>query len=290
MTKQQKTQKYFNQKEKLTLKNKAYFDQVKRYLTNCLTDDLGDKGDVTSDTLIKGNPKATAVIIAKQNGIIAGLEEIKWLTTNYQLPITSYQKDGAKVKKGDTILKLTGKVKTILKLERTILNLLQRMSGIATETARLAKLSPNILVCSTRKTPLGLLDKKAVTVGNGGTHRLGLYDWILIKDNHIKCANYEMSTKLRTTKIWEIEVTREREFKKMLMLKPDAIMLDNFKSKNIKKLLKKYSKYITDTIIEASGGINEKNISEYAKTGVDVISLGAITHSTQALDLSLNII
>ena len=185
---------------------------------------------------------------------------------------TRYKNDGAEVKKGEIVLKLSGGIKNILKTERTILNLFQRMSGIATETERLAKLCPRVLVCSTRKTPLGLLDKKAVTIGGGGTHRLGLFDWILIKDNHIKCANYEMSTKLparhastavvaggRTTKFWEIEVISEGEFKKALNWKPDAIMLDNFKPKDIKKILTKYSKDTTNTIIEASGGINEKN-------------------------------
>ena len=149
---------------------------------------------MTSDALIKNSQKAEVIIVAKQDGIVAGLEEVTWLIKGYRLQVIGYRKDGDKIKRGNKILKLTGHIKTILKLERAILNLLQRMSGIATETARLTKLCPNVLVCSTRKTPLGLLDKKAVIVGNGGTHRLGLYDWILIKDNHIKCANYEMST------------------------------------------------------------------------------------------------
>ena len=303
MNKTQKIRKYFNQKEKLTLKNKVYFNQVKRYLTNCLTDDLGNKGDVTSDALIKNSQKAEAIIVAKQDGIVAGLEEVTWLIKGYRLQVIGYRKDGDKIKRGNKILKLTGHIKTILKLERAILNLLQRMSGIATETARLTKLCPNVLVCSTRKTPLGLLDKKAVIVGNGGTHRLGLYDWILVKDNHIKCANYEMSTKLparhastavvaggRTTKFWEIEVTSDVEFKKALNWKPDAIMLDNFKPKDVKNILNRYSEDIKNIIIEASGGISEKNIVEYAKTGVDVISLGALTHSAKALDISLDIL
>ncbi len=288
MNKQQIIKKYFNQKEKLTLKNEVYFDQVKKYLINCLADDLRSNSDITSDTLIKDNSRVTANIIAKQNGIIAGLEEIKWLLTKYKIHGIKYKNDGQRVKSGEKILALTGGIKDILKTERTILNLLQRMSGIATETNKIVKFArKKVLICSTRKTPLGLLDKKAVVIGGGGTHRLGLYDWILIKDNHL---NHAISSKLEAINyFWEIEVKNKQETLKFAKHNPGAIMFDNMKPKETKNIIKILAKYKPNMIFEASGGINEKNITEYAKTGVDVISIGALTHSPKALDLSLKI-
>lgn len=288
MNKQQTIYKYFNQKEKLTLKNKVYFNQVKNILTNSLADDLNDKGDITTNTLVKDNPKTKAVITAKENGILAGLEEILLLTKKYNLKITSYKKDGDKIKTGDKILFMAGGIKNILKTERTILNLLQRMSGIATETNNLIKLVNNkVLICSTRKTPLGLLDKKAVVVGSGGTHRLGLYDWILIKDNHLKISNFNFKI---SSKFFEIEVKNKKEAVNAIKLNPGAIMFDNMKPKEIKNIIKILSKYKSTIIFEASGGINQKNIIKYSQTGVDIISLGYLTHSVKALDLSLNIL
>jgi len=300
MNKTQKTRKYFNQKEKLTLKNKKYFRQVKWLVDFMLNEDTDKEGDITSNALFKNNQKITAIIRAKQAGIVAGIEEIRWLLKSCELEVISYKKGGDKIKNGDTVLKLTGGVKTILKLERTILNILQRMSGIATQTARLTKLCPRVLICPTRKTQWGLLDKKAVTVGGGGTHRLGLYDWILIKDNHLKISNFEFSrrevrdpnftSKQIPHSFWEIEVKNEKELKKAIALKPDVIMFDNFKPNQIKKLIKTLHKTHPQIIFEASGGINEETIKNYSQTGVDVISLGALTHSTKALDISLDII
>jgi nicotinate-nucleotide pyrophosphorylase (carboxylating) len=286
MTKQQLIKKYFNQKEKLTLKNPKYKKQVKWFVDFMLNEDLDTKGDITTDELIKGNPKTTAIITAKENGIVAGLEEARWLITSYKLQVTSYKKDGSKVKRGNKIIKLEGNTKTILKLERTILNIIQRMSGIATQTDKLATKSGPLL-CPTRKTQWGLLDKKAVVLGGGGTHRLGLYDWILVKDNHLKITNYQLPI---TKKFYEVECKTEDQVWNLLGLKPGAIMLDNIKPNNIKKLTPKIRKINPNIILEASGGITEKTIREYQKTGVDIISLGSLTHSTKALDLSLNIL
>lgn len=286
MTKQQKIQKYFNQKEKLNLKKSKYLRQVKCLTEDFLAEDLGSKGDITSETVIKGNPKVTAIVKAKENGIVAGLEEVLWFLDRYTLHVTRYTKDGAKIKKGNRILKLTGGIKDILKIERTILNLMQRMSGIATQTNKLVKITKNkVLICPTRKTQWGLLDKRAVTFGGGGTHRLGLYDWILIKDNHIKLSRPPFL--VPRSRFWEIEAKTERQVNDFIKLKPSALMFDNFKPEKIKKIIKRIGK--TDIIFEASGGITEKNIAEYAKTGVDVISLGSLTHSSKALDISLDI-
>ena len=185
-------------------------------------------------------------------------------------------------------MQIKGKIKDILKLERTILNILQRMSGIATTTNNIINKNKKsqALIVPTRKTQWGLLDKRAVSLGGGGTHRLGLYDWILIKDNHIKISNF----KFQISNFFEIEVKNEKELKLALTTKPDAIMLDNFSAKKIKQILKKYQKKLQKTIIEASGGINEKNISKYYNSNVDIISLGSLTHSVKSLDISLKII
>jgi len=289
MTKQQTIQKYFNQKSKLTLKNPTYKKQVKFLTDWFLAEDLGDKGDVTSDLVIKHNSPATAIITAKESGIVAGLEEIVWLIKKYKIHVTKYKKDGDAIKKAQKILQIKGKIKNILKLERTILNILQRMSGIATQTNKLTKLTGNkILICPTRKTQWGLLDKKAVTLGGGGTHRLGLHDWILIKDNHLKISDF----RFQISDFYEIEVKNKKEFKQALEKNPGAIMLDNMKPEQISAIGGPASGWKTinpNIILEASGGINETNISEYAKSGVDIISIGALTHSVKALDISLDI-
>ncbi|MBT3538773.1 carboxylating nicotinate-nucleotide diphosphorylase, partial [Candidatus Parcubacteria bacterium] len=272
MNKQQTIKKYYNQKEKLTLKNRKYLKQVKRLTEDFLLEDLDDKGDVTSDTVIQGNPKVTAIIKTKESGILAGLEETRWFLKKFKIQSSEFKKDGAKIKKGDNILKLSGGIKDILKVERTIINLMQRTSGIATQTNKLVKkVGKNVLVVPTRKTQWGLVDKKAVTLGGGGTHRLGLYDWILIKDNHIKLSDpksYVISPK----SFWEIECKTKSQVLKYVKQKPDAIMFDNFKPESIKKIIKQIGK--TNIIFEASGNITEKNITSYAKSGVNVISLG----------------
>ncbi len=286
MKKNQTIEKYFNQREKLFLKKPKYKRQVKWLVDFMLNEDLDTKGDITTNTVIKNNPKVTAIITAKETGIIAGLEEIKWITMAYGLQLTAYTKDGQKTKKNEKIIKLSGRIKDILKLERTILNILQRMSGIATQTNKLTtKNGP--LLCSTRKTQWGLLDKKAVTLGGGGTHRLGLYDWILIKDNHIKQIS---DFRFQISDFYEIECKAEKQALGLAKQNPGALMLDNMKPEKIKKLVKQINKINPNIIIEASGGITEKNIHEYQKTGVDIISLGSLTHSAKSLDISLNIL
>ena len=288
MNKTQKIKTYYNQKEKLTLKNKKYLRQVKRLTADFLYEDLENIGDLTSDTVIKGNPKVTAIIKAKAPGIIAGIEETLWFLKTYNLKPTTFTKDGSRIKNEDKIIKLTGGIKDILKIERTILNLMQRMSGIATQTAKLVKLTKNkILIVPTRKTQWGLVDKRAVTLGGGGTHRLGLYDWILIKDNHLKLIS---NFKFQISNFWEVECKTKKQVLKFVKLNPGAIMLDNFKPGNIKKILKDIKKYSRNIIFEASGGITQDNIAEYSKSGVEVISLGSLTHSTKSLDISLDIL
>jgi len=286
MNKTQKMRKYYNQKEKLTLKNPKYLRQVKWLVDFTLSEDLDNNGDITTKTLIKQNIPTKAVIIAKQDGIVAGIEEMIWLLKRYKIQETKCKHDGDIIKAGQKIMLIKGGIKDILKTERLALNILQRMSGIATATKRMTT-GHKALVVSTRKTLWGLLDKKSVTVGGGGTHRLGLYDWMLVKDNHWEIPNIKYPI---SNQFWEIEVKNETELKKALTHKPSAIMLDNFKPDNIKQILNKYSKDLKNIIIEASGMVNENNIKQYANSGVDVISIGALTHSAKALDISLDLL
>lgn len=291
LRKQEKIQKYFNQKEKLSLQNPNYKKQVEILIKFLLKEDLGKAGDITSNLLIKNNETAKGIIFSKQNGIVSGLEEAYWIAQKYQLSPTLFKKDGEKIKKGEKLIKLHGSIKNILKTERLLINILGRMSGIATQTKKFSN-QKNFLICATRKTLWGLMDKKAVTVGGGGTHRLGLYDFILIKENHLKFnKNIEKQIEKikKQNKFWEIEVENKKELLWAVNLNPDAIMLDNFSPKEIinnKKILKKYPQIIW----EASGGITAENISQYQKTEVDIISLGSLTHSAKSLDISLDII
>jgi len=286
MNKKQLIKKYYIQKEKLNLKNKHYKDQVEKFEDFYINQDLYINGDVTTKFLIKKPQLVTAIIIAKQKGVVAGIEETTWILKDYKLKILTHKKDGDKVKSGDKIYTFKGDIKEVLKLERLVLNILQRMSGIATATKALSQ-GHNVLITATRKTPWGLLDKKAVTVGGGGSHRLGLYDWILVKDNHLRINNFNFD---KPKKFWEIEVDKEQDLSKALPLKPNVIMFDNFSPEKIKKNIKQIRKKYPQIIFEASGMINEKTIKAYAKTGVDIVSVGAITHSVKALDLSLHIL
>jgi nicotinate-nucleotide pyrophosphorylase (carboxylating) len=297
MSKSQKIQTHFNQSQKLTIKNKKYLGQLKNLIGNFLDEDVDKVGDVTTDILISENSKASAKLIAKQHGVFAGIEETKYLLKIYNLKFTIYKNDCEKIKKGDVLLKISGGIKDILKVERTLLNMIQRMSGIATQTHKLQNLvGKKVLVVSTRKTHWGLLDKKAVVCGGGGTHRLGLYDFILIKDNHRHFAGADLEKKLIEIKnkklFWEIECDTAEEVFQFAPYKPDVIMFDNFKPEQIKQTLKKLfelDKNYREIIFEASGGINESNIASYKNCGVDIISLGALTHSAKALDISLDI-
>jgi len=292
MTKQQTIQKYFLQKDKLTIKNRAYLRHVKTFTDFFLHEDLGTKGvDVTTKAMVDEHDRTKAKIVAKEPGVIAGLQEVSWLMNRYRIQHKLHTKDGSKVSNKKNVLSILGRRKDILILERTILNILQRMSGIATQTAKLAqKTKGKALLCATRKTQWGLLDKRAVVLGGGGTHRLGLHDSILIKENHL-AGNTQEENEVRLEKLknkfWEIEVENKKELLWAMQFSPPAIMLDNWSPKVIKETLRKYKN--TKTIFEVSGNINQKTISQYANTGADIISMGSLTHSTTALDLSLHI-
>jgi len=266
-----------------------------------LQEDIG-QGDI-STSLIPPNTIAEAEVIAKEDGIIAGIEESLAFLQSQDFQVKPLVSDGESVKKKTLILRIVGNARTLLSTERTLLNLLSRMSGIATKTHLLIEKTRNAgyktRIACTRKVAPGLLyfDKKAVMIGGGDPHRLHLDDMILIKDNHIaiigdiKEAIKKAQESTSFSKKIEIEVSEAEEALEATKSGADIVMLDNFSPKEVRatiSLLKK-NRLRDRVLIEASGGINEQNILEYAATGVDIVSLGEITDSTKAIDISLEI-
>jgi nicotinate-nucleotide pyrophosphorylase (carboxylating) len=271
-------------------------------LLRLLAEDLG-QGDITTGLIIPVGTMAQAEIVAKEPGVAAGIEETEVLLKSLGLRVETLVKDGQKVKIAQKMIRISGDARTILSSERTILNLLSRMSGIATTTRnlveKLQKAKLKAAVACTRKTAPGLMyfDKKAVLIGGGDTHRLHLDDMILIKDNHIALAGGIERTigksrrKASFSKRIEAEVTSAEDAVRAAKAGADIIMLDNFSPNQARKTcasLKKTERR-SEILIEASGGITAENIIEYASTGVDIVSLGEITQSPKALDISLKI-
>jgi nicotinate-nucleotide pyrophosphorylase (carboxylating) len=276
---------------------------VKDAVRSFLAEDIG-YGDITSEALI--NPKVTAEgrIVCKQSAIAAGIDEALLLLELVGCKGTAVAHDGEHVKSGALILSARGPARALLGVERTLLNLLSHMSGVATATADLVSIANRvshgrIRIASTRKTLPGLryFEKRAVELGGGDTHRLRLDDEVLIKDNHLELAGsiIECIQKARKnvsfTKKVEIEVTKPDQAVEAARAGADIVLLDNMTPKeagNSVSLLT--SKSLRDRVlVEASGGITRENLASYAKTGVDVISVGAITHSASAIDMSLEI-
>lgn len=262
-------------------------------------EDVGD-GDHSSLACIDASATGKAKLIAKANGVLAGVEVAKKVCQYFSpnLKTVIYINDGEKIKKGDLVLEISGSRQEILKVERTMLNFMQRMSGIATETAKYAEaLKPyKTKILDTRKTTPGLrlIEKEAVKIGGGKNHRIGLYDMIMLKDNHIDFAgglekainktNQYLKDKNLNLKI-EIEVRNIDELKKVLEVgNVDIIMLDNFNIADTKLAVELIDGRYK---IESSGGITFETLTDYAKCGVDYISSGALTHHVKSLDLSL---
>ena len=272
-------------------------------LAKLLEEDVG-QGDVTISAVIPSECTAEAEVMAKTEGVVAGVEEATVLAESLGLQVNVEVADGEEVKNGQVIMNLCGDAATILTVERTLLNLLSRMSGIATATRNLTekirKAHLKTRVAATRKSPPGLLyfDKKAVTVGGGDSHRLHLDDMVLIKDNHIVLAgSLESAIKSAKknasfSKKIEVEVTKPADVLKAVELGADIVMLDNFSPEQIKEavLVLKKSGFSDKALLEASGGITSENLLDYAVAGVDLISLGELTHSVKALDISLEIV
>jgi nicotinate-nucleotide pyrophosphorylase (carboxylating) len=270
-------------------------DNIDRYLL----EDLDKKGDVTSDSLFT-DEAAKAHIIAKENCIVAGLEEAKLVFERSGAEVSLQVSDGDFVKEKTIVANINGPVRSILKGERLALNFICRLSGIATETKKLVDkcraINPRVTIAATRKTTPGFrkYEKKAVVLGGGESHRFGLYDAVIIKDNHIKCigsieeAIKRVKQKIHD-KIIEVEVENLADALTAAKMKVDVIMLDNLNPKLGKSIAKKIRALDGNIIIEISGGVTPDNIVNYASFA-DRISLGYITHSTKNKDFSLEIV
>jgi nicotinate-nucleotide pyrophosphorylase (carboxylating) len=271
-------------------------------LKQLLAEDVG-QGDVTSAAVVPAGLTAEAAVVAKEAGIAAGIEETTILAESLGLSVKAEVVDGDEIKSGKVILRISGNAQIILSAERTMLNLLSRMSGIATTTRRLVeklrKANLTAKIAATRKTApgLGYFDKKAVLIGGGDPHRLRLDDMILVKDNHIAIAGGVETAVKRAkqnapfSKKIEIEVTSITDALKAAEAGADIIMLDNFSPKQIREAVEALKKagFFGKIPLEISGGITEQNLLEYASTQVDIISMGGLTHSVKALDISLEI-
>ena len=271
--------------------------QPNKELRKFLSEDLG-KGDITSSLLEK--KFITAKIITRQDTIVSGTDFIKQIFALKNCKTKIIKKDGMAARSNQTILEIRGNASAILSCERTALNLLSRMCGITTKTSQLCKLIKSVNrkaeLFATRKTAPGLryFDKKAVEIGGGKKHRMTLDDMIMFKDNHIaveKSIVELISKAKKTRKKIEVEVENKADAILAATLGVDIIMFDNFTPRQIKNTIKNLNdlnlrKHVK---LEASGRINEKNITQYGKTGVDMISIGEITNSVEGVDLSLEV-
>ncbi|PMC37182.1 nicotinate-nucleotide diphosphorylase (carboxylating) [Bacillus sp. UMB0899] len=271
--------------------------KIKKKMEEFFLEDLGEV-DISSQTIFGKEAKGEAVIIAKEDGIFSGAEIIKIGYSLFQtdLQINVKKKDGEQLKKGDIIAELYGPVSVILSGERVILNVLQRMCGIATLTNKAVRLlnSTHTRICDTRKTSPGfrMFEKYAVRCGGGFNHRFGLYDGVMIKDNHIAFAgsisNAVQKVRNQTghmVKI-EVEIETEAQLHEAIEARADVIMFDNRSPEEVARFAEITPKSI---ITEASGGIGLDNLADFKNTNVDYISLGMLTHSYQSLDISLNV-
>lgn len=283
---------------------------LQRIIKDALKEDIGSS-DITSCILIPKGKKVKAVLLLKEKGVVAGLAIARTVfkTVNKSLTFKARCAEGSWQQAGKILATVEGDAQSILKAERTALNLLSHLCGIATATRKFVDMVKpyKTKILDTRKTIPGLrqLQKYAVRVGGGCNHRIGLWDGILIKDNHILVSGsgfrvpglrelIETAKKKRPKNIKiEVEVKNLKEFKEALMVKPDIIMLDNMKIVDIKKAVairRAMHNAQRMTQIEASGGVSLHNVKETAKTGVDYISIGALTHSVKAIDISLEIV
>lgn len=271
-------------------------EYVEPILALSLKEDMGH-GDITTDSCVSKKTKAKARIIAKENGIICGVQLIKIIFDlfNKKTNIIIHKNDGEVIKKGDLIVEIEANARLLLMIERTLLNFMQQLSGVSTISNlyanKLKKYSTKVL--DTRKTLPGMryLQKYAVRCGGAENHRRGLYDMILIKENHISIAGsitnaVSLARKKYPKVCIEVECSSMAEVKEALASDCDWIMLDNLSTEKMKKAVEMIN---GKKVVEASGGITLKNLVSVAKTGVNFISCGAITHSYKALDLSMYI-
>lgn len=279
--------------------NEYYIERSTETIKLALDEDI-QNGDITTIAVVNEEKKCKGKLVAKESGIIAGLNLFEYvfkLLDEKGLVFNSNFEDGALVQKGETIAEFSGNMRTVLSGERTALNFLQRMSGVATKTREYVEVlkGTKTELLDTRKTIPGFryLDKYTVAVGGGKNHRIGLFDMVLLKENHIKAAgsitNAVKTIRDKYSSDYKIEVETRNifEIEEAIKSNVDIIMLDNMSIEDMKLAVKKIG---GKAKIEASGNITVKNIKSVAETGVDYISVGAITHSVKALDISLLII
>jgi nicotinate-nucleotide pyrophosphorylase (carboxylating) len=287
------------------MKNLQSFLNVRDALVKFLHEDIGT-GDVTSNCLIPQDLHSRAQVICKnkKSAVVCGLEEMSLVFDLCGCNTKTLVSDGSWVQKGTVVMTIEGKTRSILKAERTALNLIMRMSGIASETRyikdAIVDLSDSIIIASTRKTAPGLrfFDKKAVTIGGGNSHRIRLDDMVLIKDNHLAITgsvrkSIEIAKKKAASSITiECEAKNSNEVIEAITAGADIVMLDNFSPEEAAKIIKELSRIgIREKVqLEISGGITMQNIRDYAKEQPDIISVGFLTHSPKAVDFSLEII
>lgn len=273
-------------------------EKVLPIIMSSLSEDIGP-GDITTSLVFEKDLNASAGIIVNEECIIAGIDIAKWIldSLDEKIVFVPFFKDGNSIKKGKRVVSVKGSIKSILAAERTVLNFLGRLSGIATLTNKFVKKikGTKARIYDTRKTIPGMrvLEKYAVTAGGGFNHRMGLWDGILIKDNHLAGSGADVikdlvrKAKARGYKNVEIEVANLKQYEDALEAGADIIMLDNMKTEDIKKAVKLRDS--AGSLLEVSGGVTLENVAKIAKTGVDRISIGSLTHSAPSIDFSLEI-
>lgn len=275
---------------------------MKNVLRHMIEEDIGFE-DITTNALIGPEVNARAEIISRVGGIIAGIAVAETIFNEFGLKYSIYKSDGDLIHSGDVVMLIEGNARVLLSVERTVLNLMMRMSGIATLTAKMVEkakmVNKSIIIAATRKTTPGIqfFEKSAVKFGGGDPHRFRLDDCVMIKDNHramvgdISQAIKIVRKNVSFTKKIEVEVETLEDAILASKAGADIILLDNMKPPEIEIILDELNKLglCENVIIEASGGINPDNIVQYASKGVDVISMGFITHSAPSIDLSLEI-
>jgi len=271
---------------------------MKSKIHEFLREDIGS-GDITTELVIPSALEAKGKIICKEDCILAGLAEASEIFKELGARVVKSKKDGTQAEKGDVVLEVKGRARALLAGERLALNMVMRMSGIATLTDALVrkcrKINPKVRVAATRKTTPGFreFEKRAIMLGGGDPHRMGLYDAVLIKNNHIAIAGGVAEALVRArrgsfTKKIEIEVDAEKDAHTALANGADIIMLDNFEPMDARKLIGELKAKRPGVLIEVSGGIKPDNIDKYA-SAADIISLGCLTNSVRSVDFSMKI-
>jgi len=273
--------------------------QTRRLVKAALAEDLGSRGDITTQALVPPGARAHARIVAREPGILAGIDvaALVFQMTNRWLKIRMLRRDGQRFRAGEAILEVSGRAAPILSAERTALNFLRHLFGIATTTSRFVAKTKNTRakIYDTRKTTplLRELEKHAVRCGGGHNHRIGLYDMVLIKDNHILAAGSVREAVMRARRrapkgtLIQVECDTLAQVREALSVRPDLLLCDNMTTTQLRQVVRLTRGKIP---VEASGGVNLKTVAAIAKTGVERISVGALTHSAGEVDLGLDFI